>query len=394
MSKKIIKIYVAFSFLLNFSHAFFFATYQIFLTSRGMDLLEINIINMFFMMGIFLLEVPTGAFADTFGRKKSIVLGCFLLAASFLVYFYGNNLWIFVLAELIGALGATFLSGALEAWMVDSLNFHGYSGDLTYVFRREIYFKSLSVIIASLAGGYLGEIDLSWPWLASAISTFATGIFAWFFIKEQRLENKRSIFSLAPFKKTIVDSVSFGYKNKAIWFIILFGMILAICVQALNMQWPIVFQNNYDFSSRHLGWLFVFISLSVMLGGKFSHIFSQWIKKEKDAMVLSQLFTVAGILGASLMGGAIPTLAFFLLHEAGRGMLTPLKQAYLNKRIPSAQRATILSFESMILKAGSFVGLGLSGYWAKSFGIPITWFASGCLLAISVLVFYNLKNGE
>ena len=50
MSKKIIKIYVAFSFLLNFSHAFFFATYQIFLTSRGMDLLEINIINMFFMM--------------------------------------------------------------------------------------------------------------------------------------------------------------------------------------------------------------------------------------------------------------------------------------------------------------------------------------------------------
>ena len=111
-------------------------------------------------------------------------------------------------------------------------------------------------------------------------------------------------------------------------------------------------------------------------------------------MVLSQLFTVAGILGASLMGGAIPTVAFFLLHEAGRGMLTPLKQSYLNKRIPSTQRATILSFESMILKAGSFVGLGLSGYWAKSFGIPITWFASGCLLAISVLVFYNLKNGE
>jgi len=394
MSKKIIKIYVAFSFLLNFSHAFFFATYQIFLTSRGMDLLEINIINMFFMIGIFLMEVPTGAFADTFGRKKSIVLGCFFLSVSFLVYFYGDNLWIFVLAELIGALGATFLSGALEAWVVDSLDFHGYSGELTYVFRRETYFKSLSIIIASLLGGYLGEVDLSWPWLASAISTFATGIFACFFLKEQRVKTKHSIFSLAPFRRTIVDSVSFGYRNKAIWFIILFGMILAICVQALNMQWPIVFQNNYGFSTRNLGWLFVFISLFTMLGGKMSHIFSRWIKKEKDAMILSQSFTAFGILGASFMSGAIPTVAFFLLHEAGRGMLTPLKQAYLNKRIPSAQRATILSFESMILKAGSFIGLGLSGYLAKSFGISITWFVFGCLLSISVLVFYNLKNGE
>ena len=144
-----------FSLLFNFSHAFFFATYQLFLASRGMDLLEINIINMFFMMGIFLFEVPTGAFADNFGRKKSIVLGCLLLSVSFLVYFSGNNLATFVVAELIGALGATFLSGALEAWVVDSLAYHDYGEDLTRVFRQEAYFKGFSIIVASLIGGYL-----------------------------------------------------------------------------------------------------------------------------------------------------------------------------------------------------------------------------------------------
>lgn len=304
MSKKIIKVYVIFSALFNFSHAFFFATYQLFLASRGMDLLEINIINMFYMLGIFLLEVPTGAFADTFGRKKSIVLGCFLLSSSFLVYFYGNSLWIFVVAELIGALGATFLSGALEAWVVDSLAYHNYAGDLTQVFRREIYFKHLSIIGASLIGGYLGEIDLSWPWLVSAISIFGTGIFAWIFLKEQWVVKKQLIFSFASFKKIITDSVRFGYKNKSIWFIVLFGMALAICVQALNMQWPFVFKENYGLSTRNLGWLFVAISLSTMLGGKLSHTFSQWIKNEKDALVLSQLITVVGIIGASLMGGS------------------------------------------------------------------------------------------
>lgn len=394
MSKKIIRIYVIFSSLFNFSHAFFFATYQLFLASRGMDLLEINIINMFFMMGIFLFEIPTGAFADTFGRKKSIVLGCLLLSISFLVYFVGNSLWTFVMAELIGALGATFLSGALEAWVVDSLAFHDYSGDLAQVFRRETYFKGLSIIVASLIGGYLGEIDLSLPWLASAILVFATGIFAWFFLKENEIEKGSWALSLAPIRKTIADSVSFGYRNKSVWFITLFGMFLAICIQALNMQWPFVFQENYGFSTKDLGWLFVCISLSTMLGGKLSKVFSRWIKQEKDALVLSQLITALSIIGASLMGGVIPVMGLFLLHEMGRGMLVPLKQTYLNKRIPSKQRATILSFDSMILKLGSFVGLGASGYLAKGYGISVTWFVSGCLLAIIVFVFFNLKNGE
>lgn len=394
MSKKIIKIYVIFSSLFNLSHAFFFATYQLFLASRGMDLLEINMINMFFMLGIFLFEVPTGAFADNFGRKKSIVLGCLLLAVSFVVYFMGNHFWTFALAELIGALGATFLSGALEAWVVDSLAYHDYGGDLANVFRREAYFKGFSIIGASLIGGYLGEINLAWPWLASAISVFGTGIFALFFLKDQQITKKNLVFSFAPIKKTIVDSVNFGYRNKSIWFVILFGALLAVCVQALNMQWPFVFQKDYGFSTNNLGWLFVFIVLSTMLGGKLSKFLSRWINKEKDALILSQLITSLSIVGASLAGGLIPVMGLFLLHEVGRGMLVPLKQVYLNKRIPSAERATILSFDSMILKSGSFVGLGVSGYLAKSFGISLTWFISGCVLTIGVFLFFNLKNGE
>ena len=168
-----------------------------------MDLLEINMINMFFMLGIFLFEVPTGAFADNFGRKKSIVLGCLLLAVSFMVYFVGNHFWTFVLSELIGALGATFLSGALEAWVVDSLAYHDYGGDLANVFRQEAYFKGFSIIGASLIGGYLGEINLAWPWLASAISVFGTGIFALFFLKDQQIAKKNLVFvpTSAPEKK-------------------------------------------------------------------------------------------------------------------------------------------------------------------------------------------------
>lgn len=394
MPKKIIKTYVTFSFLLSLAHAFFFATYQLFLASRGMNLLEINLINMFFMAGVFLLEVPTGAFADIFGRKKSVVAGCFALSLSMLVYFIGNNFWTFVIAELIGALGLTFLSGALEAWVVDALAFHGYDGELSHVFRRETYATQIGIIFGSLAGGYLGERDLALPWLASAISTFAVGCFAMFALKEIRAERKKFTFSFEPFRQTIKDSIVFGYKNKSVWFVILFGMLLAVSVQGMNMQWPFVFQNTYGFSTEKLGWIFVAVSVVVMIGGQLSKYFSRRIKLEKNAIVLSQGITAIGIIGASSMIGVVPVLSLFLLHEMGRGMLGPLKQAYLNNRIPSEQRATILSFDSMIGRSGAFLGLLGSGYLANRFGIPLTWFVSGCVLAIGVFIFFKLKNGE
>lgn len=394
MSKGIIKTYVTFSFLLSLSHSFFFATYQLFLASRGMNLLEINVINMFFMSGVFLLEVPTGAFADIFGRKKSIVAGCFVLSLSMLVYFFGNNFLVFVAAELVGALGITFLSGALEAWVVDALAYHGYDGELSHVFRREVYATQFGIIFGSLMGGYLGQRDLALPWLASVIATFAVGVFAIFALKEQKIKLKKFSFSFAPFGKTIRDSVNFGYRKKSIWFVVLFGTLLAISVQGLNMQWPFVFQNIYGFSTSNLGWLFVAVSGITMLGGQLSKFFADRIKHEKNAIVLSQGITVVGIIGASLMLGVVPTTVMFLLHEMGRGMLGPLKQAYLNNRIPSQQRATILSFDSMMGKAGAFVGLLGSGYLAEFFGIPLTWFVSGCVLAAGVIIFRRLKNGE
>jgi MFS family permease len=394
MSKKTIRAYIVFSFLFSLAHSFFFATYALFLASRGLNLLEINIVNMFFMVGVFLLEVPTGAFADTFGRKKSVVVGCLLSSFSMLMYFLGNSFWAFVAAELIGALGLTFLSGALEAWVVDALAGHGYDGEIATVFRREVYASQIGIIVGSLAGGYLGQFDLALPWLASSIGTFVAGIFAFFAITEKEKKHAPFRFTFAPFKKVIRDSVSFGFKKKSVWFVTLFGMFLAMSVQGMNMQWPFVFQKTYGFSTSQLGWLFVAVSLFTMLGGVLSKYFAGRIHQEKNAIVLSQIVTVIGMLGAAMMFGVVPTVSLFLFHEMGRGMVGPLKQSYLNHRIPSEKRATILSFDSMMGKAGACIGLFGSGYLAEKAGIPANWLTSGILLAVGVVVFYNLKNGE
>ena len=128
MIKKTTNIFYLVTAISEFFTAFHFGTYVLFLLSHQLTIFEVSLVNMVFMTTMFLLEVPTGAVADIFGRRFSYLLSNLVIAAGFLFYGFSGTLVGFMLAEAILALGATLTSGALDAWFVDSLKFYGYQG--------------------------------------------------------------------------------------------------------------------------------------------------------------------------------------------------------------------------------------------------------------------------
>jgi sugar phosphate permease len=90
----------------------------------------------------------------------------------------------------------------------------------------------------------------------------------------------------------------------------------------------------------------------------------------------------------------LPTaLVFFLLHEVLRGVFGPIKDAYLHDNIPSEVRATVVSFESLAHHVGGAIGLMVTGFVAKQYGIPAAWLLSGIALAGgSLLVARNTRQ--
>lgn len=394
MALKVIRVYVWFSFLSGLAISFFFATYQVFLASRGMDLLQINLINAFFMAGVFFFEVPTGAFADQCGRKKSVVLGNLILALSFLAYYFADCFYQFVAAELIGAFGITFLSGALEAWAVDALAYCQYEFSLEKVFRQEKAYNQIGILLGCIAGGYAGNADIAWPWLMSSFSMVLCAIFAGIFMEELGFERKKISKGFAYITATAKEGLYYGFQSKPVFYLLSFCAICSLSLQSLNMQWPFVFKDLFRMDVAYLGWIFAAVSLTILAGNHFSLSFARMIGDEKKALIISQAVTAAGILVASTMIGLIPVLIAFLVQEAGRGLFGPLKSAYLNRRIPSDSRATIISFESMVSKGGAFAGLLISGLIAKYFSIAVAWTVSGLILALFVLIFLAIKNGD
>lgn len=397
-TKNIDRSYLAINFLMELAPAFFYATYQLFLLSKGLDYLQINLINAFFMAARFAFEMPTGIFADLLGRKRSVQIGLSALSVSFVAYYLADTFWYFVLAEVIGAFGSTCVSGAFKAWFVDERKRAGGNGDNVVVFSQGGQLKYLAMIIGSAIGAQFGAVDLAYPWLLSAAFMALALAVATLAMKEWRepAAGPRRV-TFKPVIKIIRDSVKYGLKHRGVMQLVCLSSIMMFVAMPFNMMWPVVFK-GFGLRVDQLGLVMAAISGCLWLGARLAPRFSRSIKQEFHALIFSQILTACSMLIASLMLGGLTTFIFFLAHEAGRGMFEPLNDTLLNQRIENDScRATILSFESMLGNSGAVLGLITSGYVAKNFGVGLAWLMSAVVLTAGfglILLEHNGKAGK
>jgi MFS family permease len=140
---------------------------------------QIFLLQTWFMLMNFLLEVPTGAIADRFGRKASITAGCFLMAAATLVYGSVPLLAIFLLGETVFAAALTLVSGADEALVYDSLKALGREGEATRVVSRLEAVKLTGIFGGALLGSLVASrLGVRAPMLLQAIPMALSGVVA------------------------------------------------------------------------------------------------------------------------------------------------------------------------------------------------------------------------
>lgn len=141
---KIINQYLILTGLFNLGTSMAVATYVTFLMWRGLDLFQVNLVNVVFFTTMFFFEIPTGAFADRYGRKKSYVIACFLFSMGEIVYSLSYTMTGFICAEMLAGIGRTFANGAFHAWFVDTLKYHGYTGTTQPFYQAQsFHFKFL-----------------------------------------------------------------------------------------------------------------------------------------------------------------------------------------------------------------------------------------------------------
>lgn len=395
-SKDTKTVYYLLTFLINLSASLTFATYVLFLLGKGLDLFQVMLVNLSFMIGNFIFEIPTGAYADYFGRKKSIILSNLFMIFALLIYFESSSLIMFIVAEIVAALAYTFASGALDAWVVDSLEKNRFTGKVDFVFSQSNIISQLAVLVGGLVGGYVGSISLELPFGVGAVVAFAALLVSMFFMQEEMLSKKvlNVSSSISQMGSIAKESIRYGIRHKVVLWLISSTTLAMFAFMPLNMYWSPRFNEMSGNQVWLMGWIWVCISLAMMAG---SFLVKQFLKKEKSYLWIL-IFTVL-TLGIPIIVVATTDMFFivlmgFLVYEIGRGMLSPVHKAYLNKHIPSEQRATILSFDSMIGKLGAALGLLFFGWIAKNTNIQTSWLMAGFTLLFLIPTYLRVKYHE
>ncbi len=395
MQQRIIRQYYTLSCLFNAGGmSIISAIYVTFLIHNGLNLLQVNLVNAVFFSTLFVCEIPTGAFADIFGRKTSFVMACGLMCVSMFVYGSSHTFIGFTVAEILAAIGCTFRSGAFQAWLVDSLKHHGYNGEFNSIFGREGLIRQIGGGIGAVVGSYMAAYNPPLPWFIGGTVMAITTIYAYTVMKEEYFV--RGVFSwkrgLASMREVAISSIRYGTNHKAVRFILIITCIQIFAVQALNMYWQPYFR-DHKVTEQHLGFLFTGMMIALATG---SFIASKinCKGKEKRMIIQAQIYTGLLVITTVLIPSLPIIITLFILHEIPRGCWNPLIDSYLQKRIPSNERATIASFCAIAPHIGGVVGLVASGLIAQFLGISTAWIISGVSLIIGALIVSKNGNGH
>lgn len=388
--KLIVVRYLVLSFLFAFGRYLHAATYVVFLRAHGLNFMDSALVNIYFFVALFLFEIPTGVYADMFGRKKSFLVSAALESVGLFIYGLSDSFCGFGFAEVVLAIGSTFQSGAFQAWLVDSLKHEGFQGKLDAVFSREQKINQVASITAVIAGAVIADFDIAWPWFLGSLIMAAVFLLGLILMREDYFTPKKfelkSVFGLM--NRNAKAGVRFGLKNKAVLFLLAVGTAQFLALASANMLWAPHF-HRYFSGIKPLGLMAIALLALTGLGSQFAPWFNRKIGSERKSILWSQILIALPLSLSGFTGRFVPDFGFFMAHEVGRGMFRPIKDAYLHENIPSEERATLISFESLSHHLGGVLGLLGSGYLAQTHGVPASWLASGVFLGISALLLWK-----
>jgi len=336
----------------------------IFLLDAGLTNLEAFAANAFFTAGMVLFEVPTGVVADTTGRRRSYLLGTATLSVSTLLYVLlwrieaAFPLWA-VVSILIG-LGFTFFSGAVEAWLVDALGAAGFTGEMEAVFGRGQIVMGAAMLTGSVAGGFIAQqTNLGVPFVIRGLILIVMFGIAFRLMHDLGFEQRKDGRPVAEMRRIVAASIEHGWRVPAVkWLMVESVFTGGVGIYAFYALQPYLLELYGDPDAYQIaGLVAAIVAGAQILGGvSASRIRRRFARRTSALLVAAGTGVIAlGLIGIVGNFWAVVTLiaVWALVAAASR----PVRQTYLNALIPSRQRATILSFDSMM---GSF-----GGVWAQ-----------------------------
>ena len=392
-TRRILNGYYTLAGLYTLSAALIWGVNTLFLLGAGLSFFEVFLANAAFSAGMVLFEVPTGVVADTLGRRVSFLLSVTVLAITTLLYValaeVDAGVVAFAVVSVLMGLGFTFYSGAMEAWLVDALSVAGHSGALDAVFARGQQITGAAMLVGTVGGGLLGQIDLSLPYLVRSGLLVAVFAIAYAVMHDIGFTPRRVTVAELPAEvaRNAREGVAYGWAQRPLRL-----LMLASFFQLGFLMWAFYASQPYllDLLSSDAVWIAGLvtagIALSTIAGNQLVDVLSRRCGRRTTLLLGAAAVETCAAIVLGLVSSFWAALLALLLITAATGVTSPVRQAYLHQVVPSEQRATVVSFDSMISNTGGIggqIGLGALGE-SRSVGAAfvVGGIVTGCALPL------------
>jgi MFS family permease len=342
------------------------------------DYTRMFVLQAWFLFWVFTLEIPTGVVADKFGRKISVALGCMLFASDMLFFGLSRDYYLLFAAEFLGAVGMTFISGADQALLYDSLVVINEQERARFYFSRYEAAGTMGLLVSFPIGSSIAGLRnypdlLPVPFLLTAVSAvLAAGLFFWMrepprtkpkegFIR-MGLLGLKTLFAHRQLRAYVLNAVT----------------ISSVTFFAFWFYQPIA--RRAGLSVAHLGWIGAGFNL-------FSTILLTQVGLLEKSLGVRRLLLSSALLPGILfiaLGFLHPPVfvipALFVLVGC-KMVRVPVLNAFINRHIESENRATVISSVSLLERSMTFLLYPVVGWLADVSLDYALWLLGGvCLM--------------
>jgi MFS family permease len=371
--------------------SFIWGINTIFLLDAGLSNLEAFAANAFFTAGMVVFEVPTGVVADTVGRRASYLLGTITLAVTTVLYVLlweiDGPFWAWAVVSVGLGLGFTFFSGAVEAWLVDALDATGFDGRMESVFGRGQVVTGIGMLTGSVAGGYIAQAtSLGVPFVLRAVVLVGMFAFAFVAMRDVGFTPKRSTGVRAEMRVIVSASLTYGWHKPAVKGLMLASPFTAgVGIYVFYALQPYLLDLADDPQAYGVaGLAAALVAGAQICGGVLAPWVARRFARRTSALLLAIGLSAVTLALIGLVESFWVVLGLIALWALLSAAADPIRRTYLNAMIPSQQRATILSFDSLMGSGGGVVFQPALGRSADVWGYSGSYLIAGALEALAL----------
>ena len=319
------------------------AVLMIYLKSMGLSEPQAMLAYASYFLVPILMQIPTGAVADTGGRKRAFLISCGVNAVCMPAYAMADNFYWFA-----------FVAG-----------------------------------VSGLAGILIAGHSMQPTWIVACVVFVITGIVAWRVMDESDFVRERLVTSREKWRlmfQTAQTGVKQGLDNFRLRFVIVSVTALYAAMMIPNMLWQPHFLQWLP-ERDDLGWVWLGAQAFTGLGILIVLVLRLWGHEiyDRRTMLLCQFVIAIGIMGTGALSSPVASLAMYYMYQTARGAFMPINVAFLHRHIPSGTvRATVVSIEGGGHDIGSAVGLVLGAGIVYLFSREIALIFAGAFLLVFV----------